>query len=105
MKFLRATPNIEEIELHVRNWSGDFNFYEVAPVPACIITHLKEVTFNTFDGCLRQVRLADFFLTHAVRLERMIGLARAGVDEDDFWDRLKRAIEMGDLEVKYSYRW
>ncbi|XP_075492396.1 F-box/LRR-repeat protein At3g26922-like [Primulina tabacum] len=83
-------------------WDDD-NYDEVESVPSCITCHLSKVQFRGFSGRKAQVHLADFWLTNAVGLKKMLGLYRKRSDEsqteENFWTKLKNAFKDGNFRV------
>ncbi|XP_073271082.1 uncharacterized protein [Primulina huaijiensis] len=107
LEFLRLTPSIEWIKLSMLPWT-DYDYDLVESMPSCIVSHVKEVEFDGFNGEQAHVHLADFLLKNAAELKKIVGLSRRRSEESEveslFWARLKRAFANGDLEVDSSVK-
>ncbi|XP_073023630.1 F-box/LRR-repeat protein At4g14103-like isoform X1 [Primulina eburnea] len=107
LEFLRLTSSIEWIKLSMLQWT-DYDYDLVESMPCCIVSHIKEVEFDGFNGEQTHVHLADFLLKNAAELKKMVGLSRRRSEEKEveslFWEKLKRAFANGDLEVDSSVK-
>ncbi|XP_073024184.1 uncharacterized protein [Primulina eburnea] len=104
LKLLHVMPSLESIKIDVQQGGrDDYDFDSVESVPPCIACHLNEVVFVGFEGRRQEVKLADFLLKNGVGLKKMLGLSRDKSSERraqrEFWDRLRGAYQMGDLEL------
>ncbi|XP_073291038.1 F-box/LRR-repeat protein At4g14103-like [Primulina huaijiensis] len=102
LEMLHAMPILETIVFDMCLWDDD-KYDEVKSVPSCITCHLSKVQFRGFNGRKAQVHFADFWLTNAVRLKKMLGLYRKRSDEsqteENFWTKLKNAFKDGNFRV------
>ncbi|XP_073121520.1 F-box/FBD/LRR-repeat protein At3g14710-like [Henckelia pumila] len=80
LELLHVMPLLESIVLDMWYWE-DYDYGEVESVPSCIVSHLNEIRFRRFSKRLPDYRMADFLLTNALRLKKMLGLRRESSKE------------------------
>ncbi|XP_073128068.1 F-box/FBD/LRR-repeat protein At3g14710-like [Henckelia pumila] len=105
LEMLHVMPYLESTTFYMLQWH-DYDYEEVKSVPTCITNHLNEVQFHQFSGKPPHIHLADFLLTNAVRLKKMLGLFRKKHGErkieKNFWEKLKRVYGGGNFELGSS---
>ncbi|XP_073128558.1 F-box/LRR-repeat protein At4g14103-like isoform X1 [Henckelia pumila] len=107
LEILHAMPLLETIIFEMLQWDDDI-YDEVESLPSCITHHLSSVQFRLFNGKKEHVHMADFWLTNAVGLKKMLGLSRKRSEEsqseENFWTKLKSVFKDGNLMVGSSIK-